>query len=301
MKKLIQHGDSIYLKNQGDFQLEHIFECGQCFRWNKEADGSYTGVVQGRILNMTQKKQDIYFKGSTEDDFVGIWHNYFDLNTDYSIIKNQLSDNDEVMRAATAFGSGIRILRQDPWETIISFIISANNNIPRIKKSIELLCKSYGKRIGSFNGVEYYSFPEPHVLKDLDNGALSACNMGYRGPFIIKTAQRVYEEPELLNSLYKEDTVNCKKRLLELMGVGPKVANCIAFFSFGKLDAFPVDVWIKRLMEHFYFHKDMKEKDIEAFAKNQYGEYAGYAQQYFFYYGREKNIGKEDKDVRHNC
>lgn len=294
MKNYTQRGKSIILKNQEDFQLEHIFDCGQCFRWRQDGSNQYIGVAYGNLLIVEKKNNDIYFTGTTEKEFLDVWHRYFDLDTNYTAIKDKLSKGDDVMKEATAFGNGIRILRQEPWETIVSFIISANNNIPRIKKSIQLLCQSYGTKIGSYMDEDFYSFPEPEALMNLKAEDLSACNMGYRGPYIIKTAQRIYENPQLLSCLYDEDTLNCKKKLLELMGVGPKVANCISFFAFGKLDSFPVDVWIKRLMEYFYFHREMKEKDIEAFAKDKYGDLAGYAQQYLFYYGREMDIGKGD-------
>ena len=292
--------NSIILDNVRDFVPKHIFECGQCFRWDKEMDGSYTGVVKNHILNVAKFNTEIIFKNTNIKEYEDIWFDYFDLNTDYSCIKNMLVSNDDVMKVATEFGSGIRILKQDPWETIASFIISANNNIPRIKKAITLLSEKYGEFIGKYNGKSYYSFPKPEILMKLKHDDLLACNLGYRGSYIIETARVVASNPLLLQDIGQGSTVECHKKLLQLKGVGPKVANCIAFFSFGKLDAFPVDVWIKRLMEYFYFTKETPPKEIETFAQSIYGDLAGYAQQYLFYYGRELDIGKGDKNVRDN-
>ncbi|KAB3532454.1 8-oxoguanine DNA glycosylase [Alkaliphilus pronyensis] len=290
--ELIQDSNKIILKNVKDFEPKDIFECGQCFRWKKEDDASYTGVAYNRLLNVKKVNNEIHFKNTNYQDFLNIWVNYFDLNTDYSLIKKRLSNEDKVMEKATSFGDGVRILRQEPWETIISFIVSANNNIPRIMKAIELMCSRFGNEVGIYNGKKHYSFPEPKVLANLKPEDLSACNMGYRGPYIIKTAKQILSNPNQIDLLQGINTDICREGLMELSGVGPKVANCIAFFAFGKLDAFPVDVWVKRLMEFFYFNEEMKPKEIEAFAKKQYGQYAGYAQQYLFYYGRELGIGK---------
>ncbi|SCY73205.1 DNA-3-methyladenine glycosylase family protein [Alkaliphilus peptidifermentans] len=290
----LYQSNKIIVKNVKDFELKDIFECGQCFRWRKEDDNSYTGVAYNKLLNINKIDEDIHLLNTNPIDFEEIWINYFDLNTDYAIIKKNLIKKDDVMKRATSFGNGIRILKQEPWETIVSFIVSANNNIPRIMKAIELLCSKYGEEIGSFNGKLYYSFPRPEIIAKLKPEDLSACNMGYRGPYIIKTANQVLSNPNLIPMLRAQNTDHCRKGLIDFSGVGPKVANCIAFFAFGKLDAFPVDVWVKRLMEYFYFHSEMKPKEIEDFAKNQYGSYAGYAQQYLFYYGRELGIGKGD-------
>ncbi len=283
-----------------DFEPQHIFECGQCFRWDQEADGSYTGIVNKRVLNIAKSNDEIIIKNTNLEEFKQYWAEYFDLATDYSVIKEELSKQDKVMQAATGFGHGIRILKQEPWETIASFIISANNNIPRIKKAILLMSERYGEYIGTFNNKPYYSFPSADALMGLKERDLTECNLGYRAPYILETARAVALNPDLLKELSQCDSRECHKKLLQLKGVGPKVANCIAFFSFGKLDAFPVDVWIKRLMEHFYFFKETPPKDIEAFAQEKYKALAGYAQQYLFYYGRELDIGKGDKHARNN-
>lgn len=275
-----------------DFCLAHIFECGQCFRWDREADGSYTGVALNRVVNLKETEAGLRLIGTTHEEFMNLWVPYFDLNTDYGAIKGFLTKEDPVMAQAVAFGSGIRILRQEFWETLASFIISANNNIPRIKGIIGQLSRKYGQPLGSFQGKTYYSFPEPEVLAELSKEELLACNTGYRANYLIKAARQILDGTVSLEDLGEASFDAVHQRLMEFSGVGPKVANCVAFFALGKLEAFPVDVWIKRLMEHFYFGENRSEKEIEAYARSKYGKYAGYAQQYLFFYGREQGIGK---------
>ena len=290
---IIYENNRVIIKNAIDFEPEHIFECGQCFRWNREEDGSYTGIAYQNILNVKKVGNDVIFNNTNEKDFKEIWVDYFDLNTDYSHIKEEISRNDNIMKKAVDFGSGIRILKQEVLETIISFIISANNNIPRIKKSIELICERHGEYLGEFNNKKRYAFPEVKVIRNLTVEELKECNTGYRAPYIIKTAQMIAAEPIKLSELQKLNIADCEKALLQYHGVGPKVAHCILFFCVGHMAAFPVDVWVKRVMEHFYFEKDTPAKIIQKFATEKYGIYAGYAQQYLFYYARELNIGKK--------
>ncbi len=294
-RNVIEKENGIILKNQQDFELSHIFDCGQCFRWEREPDGSYTGVAYGKILNVNKIGQEIHFNHTNQKDFEEIWTGYFDLNTDYSSIKQTLAKEDAVMEQAVAFGGGIRILRQDFWEALISFILSANNNIPRIKKIIGLISQRYGQYLGTFEGKDYYSFPEAAVLKEVSKEELMACNTGYRAGYIIAAAAQLLQRQTEIDRLQEADWENCHRWLMEFTGVGPKVANCIAFFSMSKLEAFPVDVWIKRLMEHFYFKEEKPAPYIERYAKTKFGQYAGYAQQYLFYYGRSLGIGKGER------
>ncbi len=292
---LVEMDNKVMLLDSIDFEPKHIFECGQCFRWDEEKDGSYTGVAHDRILNIKKNENNIIFNNTNIKEFNEVWLNYFDLKTDYSKIKKQLNKDDLVMQKATEFGGGIRILKQDLWETVISFIISANNNIPRIKKIINLLCEKYGKFIGTYNGKKYYSFPKPDALSCLTKEDLLLCNTGYRASYILNTAIHVVDKGLVLEDYLNLPNNVYKKKLMELSGVGPKVADCIAFFGLGKLEAFPIDVWVKRIMEYFYFKEETSSVEIQHFAKQNFGVYAGYAQQFLFYYGRELGIGKEDK------
>lgn len=285
-------GNKIVVHNLKDFEPKHIFECGQCFRWNLEEDGSYTGVAYDKILNVNRIENTVIFTNTDEDDFNNIWLEYFDMDNDYSKIKDYLRKEDEVMKEATDFGHGIRILRQEPWETLISFIISANNAIPRIKRSVDLLSEKFGQHLGQYNGKDYYGFPSAEAISQLSEEELKSCKVGYRSKYILNTAKKLVADNICLNNLKQLNRDDCFNAMIEFSGVGPKVANCILVFAMGKLESCPVDVWVKRVMEHFYFHRDTPNKEIEEFARRKFGQYAGYAQQYLFYYARELEIGK---------
>lgn len=278
-------GEGILLKNAVDFEPTHIFECGQCFRWNRQQDGNYKGVAKGRVLEIKKIGQDVLFAGTGREDFEKIWMDYFDLKRDYGEIKLRLS-RDPVLKEAIKYGYGIRILKQDVWETLISFIISANNNIPRIKNTIEKLCRRFGKKI-EYNGNIYYDFPLPHRFVALDEQEIQECGCGYRTRYIRSAAGIVTRKEMDFHTIENLDTDSGRKSLMHFQGVGPKVADCILLFSMGKHDAFPVDVWIKRVMEHFYLKNDTSLKEIKEFASSKFGEFAGFVQQYLFYYARD--------------
>ena len=281
--------------NIKDFEPKHIFECGQAFRWRKEDDDSYTAIHMGKIVNVKKKNENIIFSNTNEKDFQNIWQDYFDLQTDYSEIKSELS-KDPILEEAIKFGEGIRILNQEPYETTISFIISANNQIPRIKKSIELISENYGEFIGEYKGIKYYSFPKPEILAKVDESELEEkCKVGYRGKYIVNTSKMIYNKEVNLDKLYNMPTKDAKEILMTLPGVGPKVSDCILLFSLNKNDAFPVDVWVKRVMEHFYLKEDTSLKNISKYAEDKFGNLGGYAQQYLFYYAREQGIGRKKK------
>lgn len=278
------------IENQESFELEDIFECGQCFRWNKEDDGSYTGVAKDSVINVKKDGNKVIFSGNSKGDFKKLIRDYFDLDTNYDELKEKLSKIDENLKIATKFGSGIRILRQDLWETIISFIISANNNIPRIKKIIERLSFNYGEKI-EWNGKDYYTFPTPESLSKASVEDLRNCGLGFRNVRIYNTTRKILTKEFDLNKFQNlETTEEMREKLLELDGVGPKVADCILLFSLKRLDVFPIDVWVRRVMNELYIHNENEEKvnkkDIEKLAREKFLGYQGLAQQYLFYYRR---------------
>ena len=281
--------DRVILKNPDSFDLKHIFECGQCFRWDKISDTSYEGVAFGKALKIEKSSDDYIFYTSLED-FENIWCNYFDLLRDYSKIKSHLG-NDKVLKEASTFGHGIRILNQDLFETVISFIISASNNIPRIKGIIKRLCENFGEKI-EYMGAVYYSFPRPEKLSYLTEEEISVIRSGFRGKYIIAAAKAFQSGEisyEMLNSLSYTDA---KKELIKIPGVGEKVANCILLFGLSKFDSFPIDVWIKRIMEHCYFDGNpTKNEEIANYAAVHFKDLGGIAQQYLFYWARENKIG----------
>lgn len=288
---IIEESNSVIVKGINEFNPQHIFECGQAFRWKLEEDGSYTIVAHGKVLNIKKEKNQIIFTNTNLEEFSSIWYNYFDLDRDYGEIKKELA-KDPILKEAIEFGQGLRILNQEPYETTISFIISANNQIPRIRGSIELISKNYGKKI-SYGSENYYSFPGADKVLELGIEELKEISrVGFRAERIIESSRMIHNKDIDLDSIYKLNKNQGKEILMELPGVGPKVSDCILLFAFNKGDAFPVDTWVKRVMEYFYIKKDANVKDIGEYGEKKFGRLAGYAQQYLFYYARELKIGK---------
>ncbi len=281
------------LKNLETFNLKDIFECGQCFRWNEQEDGSYTGIWKENVVNIKKEGQDYIFTGicKTENLEEEI-HTYFDMDRNYEEIKENLSHIDNYMKDSIQYGKGIRILNQDLWETIISFIISANNNIPRIKGIIERLSKTYGKQI-KWNGKIYYTFPTPEELKNVTVEQYRALGLGFRDIRLYETTKMILEGKVNLQELEENpNTIEVREKLLTLSGVGPKVADCILLFSdLKRLEVFPIDVWVRRVMNDLYIRNEdetkVNKKQIEKIAKEKFGDLAGLAQQYLFYWRRE--------------
>ena len=285
--------EQIYkLKNQESFELKHIFDCGQCFRWNEENNKSYTGVFKGNILNVKKENDTIIFKGIVKGNIKEVVEDYFDLKRDYSKIKNELSKIDSNLKTSVEYGNGIRILNQDLIETILSFIISANNNIPRIKGIIERICKSYGDKI-TWNEKTYYTFPSLEQLKDVSVEEYRNLGLGFRDKRIYDTVHMLLEGKVDYKKWYNEkDTLKVRDELLNLAGVGPKVADCILLFSdLKRFDVFPIDVWVRRVMNELYIKNPdetkVNKKEIEKIAYQKFGNLEGIAQQYLFYWKRE--------------
>jgi N-glycosylase/DNA lyase len=287
--EVTERGNSIIIENVKDFNPVHVFECGQCFRWIKQDDGSYTGTAVGRAVNVSFSDGVLRIDNSNVDDFKNIWFDYFDLGRDYSEIKARLA-KDEIMKNAVEFGHGIRILKQDIWETLISFIISANNRIPMIKKVVDSISRAYGEKI-TFDGKTTYTFPSAKALSNADLEHLKACRGGFRCKYILAAANAVRDKGIDLDLLCRFDTDSARCELMRLPGVGNKVADCTLLFSGVKYDVFPVDVWVKRVMEELYLKKEASFKEIQEFAADYFGNLAGFAQQYLFYYARENRIG----------
>lgn len=295
---LVQRNGHIIIENIKDFEPKHVFECGQCFRWDREEDNSYTVVANRKVINVILENNNLIIKNSNIDDVEEFWIDYFDLKKDYEKIKKELSNKDKNLKNATEFGYGIRLLNQDFYETVISFIISARNSIPSIKRSIKLLSEMYGEKIDDYMGKNYYSFPEINRLKSANLEEIKKSKVAFRAKYIIETCKKISEE-KITNEEFENLTLDeTSERLIKFPGVGPKVADCIALFSLKKYDSFPVDVWVNRVMSELYFKdeklslKKLREKSLRLF-----GEKAGFAQQYLFYYAREKGIGKSKKIV----
>ncbi len=248
-------------------------ECGQCFRFTKVSEDEYDLFACGRKLNIKKQTNGWFFADIDEKAFKESFFDYFDLSRDYGAIIGSFSSDENIVRAADA-GKGIRIFRQDPWETLISFIISQNNNIPRIKKIIESLCVLLGEEHDGF-----YSFPTAEKILSAGIEGLAPIKAGFRAKYIIDAAEKVVSNEVSLEYVMScgYDTALCE--LKKIKGVGDKVANCVLLFGFGYYEAFPVDVWVKRVIGKYYG---------EGFDPKTLGDFAGIAQQYLFYY--ERNI-----------
>lgn len=280
------------IKNTESFEPTHIFECGQCFRWNKEEDGSYTGVVGHNVLNVKKNENEVTITGLCSEKIEELCKKYFDLETDYEAIKEKLSKIDDNLKISIEYGKGIRILKQDTWEALISFIISANNNIPRIKGIIERISKKYGKTI-KWQGKEYYTFPTPEELSKASVVDLRKLGLGFRDTRVFETTRLVNTKQIDIYELEKIiHTKKLREELLKYPGVGPKVADCIMLFSMRRFEVFPIDVWVRRVMTELYFENETKivpnNKQILKYAEETFGNLSGLAQQYLFYWRREK-------------
>ena len=274
------------------FNLNHIFECGQCFRWEKQIDDSYIGIIEDTVLRVAIKNKKLAVEGITKkEDIKEFLIEYFDLNNDYSAIKSKLSNVDQNLKTSIEYGYGIRILKQNLFECIISYIISANNNIPRIKKIINNISKRFGEEV-VFEGNKYYLFPSIEQLSKGNIEDFKAAGAGFRDIRIYNTTQAIYSGSFSLDNLYEIESIDeLEKELLKLDGVGPKVANCIMLFALKRFDVFPIDVWVRRVMNDLYIHaKDenkINNKEILKIARDKFGDLSGLAQQYLFYWRRE--------------
>ena len=276
-----------------DFNNDHIFDCGQCFRWQRQEDGSYVGTAMGKVAKVSFSDGQLTIDNCTEEDFKNIWKSYLDLERDYGTLKEELSSKDASMKEACEYGYGIRILNQDFWETVVSFIISQNNNIPRIKGCIESISERFGDFIGEYAGKKYYAVPDHEKLASLTSEDLAPSRLGYRAPYLVKMAQQFAEKggPEAVKRELKnaEDPIS---ELQQFCGIGPKVAACISLFGLGMMDAFPIDVWMRRVMNRLYGIDENDVKAMREYAGEHFGINGGIAQQYLFYYirGLDKNM-----------
>ncbi len=264
-----KNGNDIYLKCEL-FDAALSLSCGQAFRWDTSDDGSASGFALGRSLRISRSDDCTVFHDTSPEDFEKIWIPYFDLKRDYLSIIGSVSSHPVIKKAAQK-ACGIRILRQDPWETLCSFIISQNNNIPRIKGIISRLCENFGDKCG-----DAYTFPSPERLAGLSTEDLSPLRCGFRARYILDAANKVASGEINLDSLALMPTDAARTELMQIVGVGEKVADCTLLFGLGHLNALPKDVWIKRVLSTYFDGALPKECD----------EYAGIVQQYLFEYAR---------------
>lgn len=267
--KITQRGTEIKLTDS--FDLKNTFDCGQCFRWNENSDGSYTGIVGDRQCHIYKDNNIVIIENCTESDFLNIWKDYLDLDNDYNKIRNEITELCPELLYAVESIDGIRILNQNPWEALCSFIISQNNNIPRIKGIVSRLCENFGEKCR--NG---YTFPSADTIARLTVDDLAPLRSGFRARYIIDAAQKVSGGQVNLEKMGTAPLDECRKELMQITGVGAKVAECTLLYGLHRLEAFPIDVWMKKALATLFSEVSIKKL----------GRYAGIAQQYIFHYSR---------------
>ena len=271
--------------------MKEICQSGQCFRMKETEKNTFELIAGDKYLKVTQEGTIVNFHCS-DVEFLCYWVLYFDLDADYEKYIDAINPRDSYLVQAAEAGRGIRILRQDLWEMIITFLISQQNNITRIRGCVERLCQHYGKHLKAEDGTEYYAFPTPEQLSKASQEQIRACQTGFRDKYIKSTTDSVILNNKNISEYTKLNTEECLKELLKFNGVGPKVGDCIALFGMQKYDTFPVDVWVKRVMQEFYVEEDLSLPKIRAYAIDKFKELSGFAQQYLFYYARELGIGR---------
>lgn len=288
--EVISLDNNIIIKNIEDFDLKETLECGQCFHFlnTEESDNNYTYLISSfnRGLKIEQKNGDLIFHDTTVDEYNSIWKEYFDLDRDYKSIKKEIGDASPELRDIIEKNSGIRLLNQDFFETLISFIISQNNQIPRIKKLVNDISEKWGSK--SFSYIDnIYNFPDAGTMDKVTEEELRELKTGFRAPYIVDAVSKFNSGEINEEELRQADTAECEKKLCIIRGVGNKVANCVMLFSLGKRDSFPIDVWMKRVLEQVYFNGEEKSKEyLFDFSKDKFGSLGGYAQQYLFAFAR---------------
>ena len=257
-----------------NLNIAQTLDCGQAFRWSRYDGNIWHGIAYGTYLKLEQQDDKIILYETERDTYEKIWRNYFDLDRDYASVIDSISHN-EILKKAAELGSGIRILRQDSWEALCSFIISQNNNIPRIKGIVERLCENFGEKIKGG-----YTFPSAEKIATLSLDDLAVLRSGFRAKYILDAAKKVANGIIDFEQFKGLSTDNARTELMKIYGVGAKVADCAMLYGMGRLDAFPKDVWIKRALD-VLFGGDLPEST---------GEYAGIIQQYIFFYARETKL-----------
>ncbi len=253
------------------FDLKNTFECGQCFRWEEGADGSYSGIVRGKKLRLFRECGTVIIEGADEAALKSLWNEYFDLDTDYEQLRVEMTRLCPELSQAAAKLNGIRILSQEPWEALCSFIISQNNNIPRIKGIVTRLCEGFGDDIGGA-----YSFPPAERLAGLEPEELAPLRAGFRARYIIDAARKVSSGEVDLSGMKTAPIADCRRELMTITGVGAKVAECTLLYGLHRMEAFPIDVWMKKALA----------SDFAGVSPEKLGMTAGIAQQYIFHYTR---------------
>lgn len=275
----------IKVKLKKPFKLYDTVMCGQIFRFFPLNDGSFDVILKDRVINIYQKDNALYVSSNDETDLEKVVRNYFDLDNDYEKMDDFLIKNDVKLKDAINFSKGLTMIKQDPFETVMEYIISANNGVPQISAALNNIAEKYGKKV-TFNNKKYYLFPTFNDLKDLSESDYRACKVGFRDKYLKQMVDKLNNGDVNLDEFYTLDTTDSLNKLMENNGIGPKVASCILLFAYQKYDVFPIDTWVKKIMKNDY--KIEGEKKIREFAVKTYGKYSAIALQYLFNYSRNK-------------
>lgn len=267
----VEFENGVRVEEVYDLDLAQTLDCGQSFRWTEHEDGSFSGIAFGKFVTVRLENNTLYIENTNKKDFEKFWYDYFDLSLDYGKIRNEISRLHPVLCEAAKYAPGIRILRQEPYEALCTFIISQNNNIKRIKGIVQRLCEYFGEKIEGG-----YAFPTAEKMAQLIPDDLAPLRAGFRNRYLIDASQKVASGAVDLEKCRYCDYDEARAELMKITGVGVKVADCTLLFGLHRIEAFPVDVWMKRAMEKLF--PNMKPED--------FGEYAGIAQQYIFHYSR---------------
>ena len=275
----------IKVKLKKPFKLYDTVICGQIFRFFPLNDGSFDVILKDRVINIYQKDNALYVSSNDETDLEKVVRNYFDLDNNYEKMDDFLIKNDVKLKDAINFSKGLTMIKQDPFETVMEYIISANNGVPQISAALNNIAEKYGKKV-TFNNKEYYLFPTFNDLKDLSESDYRNCKVGFRDKYLKQMVDKLNNGDVNLDEFYTLDTTDSLNKLMENNGIGPKVASCILLFAYQKYDVFPIDTWVKKIMKNDY--KIEGEKKIREFAVKTYGKYSAIALQYLFNYSRNK-------------
>lgn len=270
------------LKIKNNFNLDLTITCGQIFRYFKE-DNKYIVIIKDRVICLYEEDDYIIIESNKEDNLLDVINNYFDLDRDYNLIEQSLISKDKDLKEALNFSKGLKMLHQDPFETIISYTISQNNSVPNIANALNLLSLNYGKKV-IFKDKEYYLFPDIDTLKNLSIEDFRKCKVGFRDKYLYGILENICNNNLNLDIIYTMNSEEAMKYLIKNKGIGMKVASCILLFAYQKFDVFPIDTWVKKYMKDKYNIED--EKNIREFTYNKYKEYSGLAIQYMFNYKR---------------
>lgn len=273
----------IKIRIEKPFKLDDTVTCGQIFRFFPQDDGSYDIIIKDRVINVYMDENDLCVSSNKEEDLKEVVMDYFDLNNDYETMNTFLINSDKKLADAVEFSSGLMMIKQDPFETIMSYIISANNGVPQIASALNNIAKNYGEKV-TFNEKEYYLFPQYKDLKDVSAQDYRNCKVGFRDKYLKAMVDKLNNNEIDLDEFYELDTKEALDKFMENVGIGPKVASCILLFAYQKYDVFPIDTWVKKVMKNDYGIEG--EKNIREFSTKTYGKYSGIAIQYLFNYGR---------------